>query len=75
MDLHSTSMVFVCSHLAAHAEELERRNEDHDCIFSRTAFGDPINGSPKAIMDHDHIYFFGDMNYRINPGNVSSAYE
>lgn len=73
LDLHSTSICFINAHLAAHQEELERRNEDHDCIFQRTCFqmNMNINSVPKAIKDHDHIYFLGDMNYRINPCDMN----
>lgn len=73
LDLHSTSICFVNAHLAAHQEELERRNEDHDCIFQRTCFhmNMNINSPPKSIKDHDHIYFLGDMNYRINPCDLN----
>ncbi|KAK7080496.1 hypothetical protein SK128_017628 [Halocaridina rubra] len=66
LDLHSTSICIVNAHMAAHMDELERRNEDHDCILQRTCFHTNINSPPKTIKDHDHIYFFGDMNYRIN---------
>ncbi|CAL4061657.1 unnamed protein product, partial [Meganyctiphanes norvegica] len=69
MDLHSTSICFTNSHMAAHVEEYERRNEDHDCILQRTSFSLNINSPPKTIKDHEHIYFFGDMNYRIQPGD------
>nr|XP_053649458.1 inositol polyphosphate 5-phosphatase OCRL-like isoform X2 [Cherax quadricarinatus] len=71
LDLHSTSICFVNAHLAAHQEELDRRNEDHDCIFQRTCFNLNINSPPKTIKDHEHIYFIGDMNYRINPCDVN----
>ncbi|XP_068249219.1 inositol polyphosphate 5-phosphatase OCRL isoform X1 [Palaemon carinicauda] len=71
MDLHSTSICFVNAHMAAHMDELERRNEDHDCILTRTCFHMNINSPPKTIRDHDHIYFIGDMNYRINPCDLN----
>lgn len=63
-DLHSTSLCFVNSHLAAHVEEYERRNQDFRDICSRTRFAQ-TNQPPKAIKDHDHIYWLGDLNYRI----------
>ncbi|XP_076049020.1 type II inositol 1,4,5-trisphosphate 5-phosphatase-like isoform X2 [Oratosquilla oratoria] len=73
MDLHNTSICFVNAHLAAHVEEYDRRNEDYDSIIARTSFTSHknINSPPKSIKDHDHIYFFGDLNYRINPGNYN----
>ncbi|KAB7499170.1 Inositol polyphosphate 5-phosphatase OCRL-1, partial [Armadillidium nasatum] len=65
-ELHNTSIVFINAHMAAHVEEVERRNEDHDLILARTDFRLGSSEYPKRIENHDHIYFFGDMNYRIN---------
>ncbi|XP_075217089.1 oculocerebrorenal syndrome of Lowe [Lycorma delicatula] len=62
-DLHSTSMCFVNSHLAAHVEEYERRNQDFHDICSRATFARFL--PPKGIKDHDQIYWLGDLNYRI----------
>ncbi|KAI5738999.1 hypothetical protein M8J77_013669 [Diaphorina citri] len=63
LDLHTTSLCFVNSHLAAHTEEFERRNQDFHDIDSRIAFTGFL--PPKSIKDHDQIYWLGDLNYRI----------
>uniref|UniRef100_A0A6A7FUV4 phosphoinositide 5-phosphatase n=2 Tax=Hirondellea gigas TaxID=1518452 RepID=A0A6A7FUV4_9CRUS len=72
MDVYNTSVCFVNCHLAAHVEEYERRNEDYDGISEKTVFlGNAARQTPaRYIRDHTHIYFFGDMNYRIPPHNV-----
>lgn len=63
LDYHRTPICFVNCHLAAHVEECERRNQDYSDICARTAFTQ--FKPPKYIKDHDHIYWIGDMNYRI----------
>ncbi|KAH9425493.1 hypothetical protein DERP_006101, partial [Dermatophagoides pteronyssinus] len=62
-ELHDTSICLVNCHLAAHVEQYERRNQDFREINSRLQF---MNLKiPKRIYDHDQIYWFGDLNYRI----------
>lgn len=51
MDLHSTSMCFVNCHLAAHAEERDRRNQDFNDIRNKIAFS-ALRPS-KAIREHE----------------------
>jgi len=81
MRFHATDVCFVNSHLAAHTEEFERRNQDYNDICSRMTFNQyerscteslPIFGS-KRIKDHDCVFWFGDLNYRINSLDCSEV--
>ncbi|KAH9491544.1 hypothetical protein Btru_030906 [Bulinus truncatus] len=62
--LHNTSLCFVTSHLAAHQDEFERRNQDYRDIMSKTKFKDFT--PPLEISEHDIIFWIGDLNYRID---------
>ncbi|KAJ7363423.1 hypothetical protein OS493_009576 [Desmophyllum pertusum] len=64
MLIHNTSICFVNSHLAAHTEEFERRNQDYRDILSKLEFNGS-EGSP-SIVDHDAVFWLGDLNYRIS---------
>lgn len=64
LDLFNTSICFINSHLAAHVEEYHRRNQDYHEICSRMTFNQ--FQPPRRIMDHDQIYWLGDLNYRID---------
>lgn len=64
LDLHNTSICFINSHLAAHLEEYQRRNQDYHEICSRIVFNQ--FQPPKYIKDHEQIYWLGDLNYRID---------
>ncbi|KAF0289289.1 Type II inositol 1,4,5-trisphosphate 5-phosphatase [Amphibalanus amphitrite] len=73
LEVHSTSMCFVSAHLAAHVEEYERRNQDYADICHRMRFNALV--SPKAIKDHDQVFWLGDLNYRITDVDVDKVKE
>ncbi|KAG9157849.1 hypothetical protein Leryth_000028 [Lithospermum erythrorhizon] len=71
MTLHQTTFCFICTHLASGEKEGDelKRNSDVSEILRRTRFpqkrlpGKPI--PPGDIMDHEKIFWLGDLNYRL----------
>ncbi|KRT85816.1 hypothetical protein AMK59_1973 [Oryctes borbonicus] len=60
--LYDTTLCFVNSHLAAHQDEVQRRNQDFRDITDRINFRKP----PQTIKEHDQVYWLGDLNYRLD---------
>lgn len=61
--LNETFICFVNSHLAAHVQEFERRNADHDEILRSMQFNDGFK--TRTILEHDQVFWIGDLNYRL----------
>ena len=79
IQLYTSTLVFVCSHLAAHRENINGRNADFHNILLKIEFPHETEseqrGSPRitsssssssyGILDHDVVFWIGDLNYRI----------
>ncbi|KAI9178532.1 hypothetical protein LWI28_027592 [Acer negundo] len=69
MSLFQSRMCFVCSHLTSGQKEgaQQRRNSDVYEIIRRTHFSSVFDTEqPETIPSHDQIFWFGDLNYRLN---------
>ncbi|XP_052197048.1 type I inositol polyphosphate 5-phosphatase 5 [Diospyros lotus] len=72
LSLHQTSFCFVCSHLASGEKEGDelKRNADVAEIMKSTQFPktckNPYRKAPERITDHDRVFWFGDLNYRVS---------
>ncbi|XP_047964365.1 type I inositol polyphosphate 5-phosphatase 2-like [Salvia hispanica] len=69
MSLFHSRLCFVCSHLTSGEKygAEHRRNSDVLEIIRRTHFSTLFDiDQPQTIPSHDKIFWFGDLNYRIN---------
>eukprot|EP01138_Halocafeteria_seosinensis_P012793 gb/GECG01013069.1/.p1 GENE.gb/GECG01013069.1/~~gb/GECG01013069.1/.p1 ORF type:complete len:1900 (+),score=251.56 gb/GECG01013069.1/:1-5700(+) len=80
----STSFAFVSAHLAARHERLAERNQDYATIIQSLNIG--ARGYPRKgqscsvgyiplIHSYDHIFFMGDLNYRVDLGKPGTPGE
>lgn len=63
-DFGATSFVLVTSHLAAGATAIMERHYDYQLILQGLLFTRNY-----TISDHDHVVWFGDLNYRVDLPN------
>ncbi|GAA5896752.1 hypothetical protein JCM5296_002993 [Sporobolomyces johnsonii] len=60
-----SSWTFVTAHLAAHQNQVERRNKDWRSIVERLVFVDD-EGRERQLYETGQLFVFGDLNYRIS---------
>ncbi|KAJ6933086.1 type I inositol polyphosphate 5-phosphatase 2-like [Populus alba x Populus x berolinensis] len=69
MSFFQSRLCFVCSHLTSGQKDgaEQRRNADVCEIIRRTRFSSILDTSQaQTIPSHDQIFWFGDLNYRLN---------
>lgn len=57
---YDSSICILNSHLNAHYDRVQRRNQDYKDIISKLLVQNDLD-----IFDHDHVVWIGDLNYRI----------
>ncbi|XP_030380694.1 type II inositol 1,4,5-trisphosphate 5-phosphatase [Scaptodrosophila lebanonensis] len=71
LQLNEGNICFVNSHLAAHMANVAERNQDYNIIEKDLMFDD----DQRHIRDHDHIFWIGDLNYRLQiPPDIPASW-
>eukprot|EP00759_Apiculatamorpha_spiralis_P024054 PhF_6_TR27801/c0_g1_i1/m.40502/K01099/INPP5B_F; inositol polyphosphate 5-phosphatase INPP5B/F len=74
LQIHRSSLIFVNSHLAAHMSEVDKRNKDFQSIIAGIQMENSDPSLPLLMAkDHDVIFFFGDLNYRVERFSYEQA--
>eukprot|EP01083_Nonionella_stella_P020441 56672_1 len=76
--IYDTSICFVNCHLAARKERLKERNENYAKIMQQLLFAEENNNCAQctpnymdiAVLQHDVVFMFGDLNYRLEFENT-----
>ncbi|RWS25703.1 phosphatidylinositol 4:5-bisphosphate 5-phosphatase A-like isoform X2, partial [Leptotrombidium deliense] len=63
LDFAGTSLCFVSAHFQAGDKKLQSRIKDYDVINGKLYFNNPKS---KRISNHDLIFWFGDLNFRLD---------
>ncbi|CAM4722544.1 unnamed protein product [Lepidochelys kempii] len=63
---NGTSFGFVNCHLASGSEKTHRRNQNYSDILRSLVLGDKRLGSFDLTLRFTHLFWFGDLNYRLD---------
>ncbi|EJK59912.1 hypothetical protein THAOC_19817 [Thalassiosira oceanica] len=83
LQFYDSTLCFICTHLAAHRENVAGRNADFANVYSKTSFDIgaeavqevirlgsmsqwATGASSVGVSDHDQVFWFGDLNYRVD---------
>ena len=62
--LNKTKFCFVTAHLAAHQNKVQQRNQNFENLLENLIFDNTVESI--SVEKHDLVFFYGDLNYRIN---------
>ncbi|XP_058836310.1 phosphatidylinositol 4,5-bisphosphate 5-phosphatase A isoform X3 [Topomyia yanbarensis] len=72
LNVYGCSICLVNAHLAAHDHMLEERINDYEKIVQEHKFHVKTK---ESIFDHDYVFWFGDLNFRLTGEATTSAEE
>ncbi|XP_058464297.1 phosphatidylinositol 4,5-bisphosphate 5-phosphatase A isoform X2 [Malaya genurostris] len=72
LNVYGCSICLVNAHLAAHDHMLEERINDYEKIVQEHKFHVKTK---ETIFDHDYVFWFGDLNFRLTGEATTSAEE
>ncbi|KAF6725954.1 Phosphatidylinositol 4,5-bisphosphate 5-phosphatase A [Oryzias melastigma] len=67
MTVFGHPVCFLNCHLPAHMRNLEQRVEDFESILQQQQFE---GGTAPGVLDHDVVFWFGDLNFRIEDYDI-----
>ncbi|KAL0965597.1 hypothetical protein UPYG_G00283380 [Umbra pygmaea] len=67
MTIFGHPVCFLNCHLPAHMRNLEQRMEDFESILQQQQFE---GGTASGVLDHDVLFWFGDLNFRIEDYDI-----
>ncbi|XP_034048367.1 inositol polyphosphate 5-phosphatase K [Thalassophryne amazonica] len=67
MTVFGHTVCFLNCHLPAHMRNLEQRVEDFESILQQQQFE---GGAAAGVLDHDVLFWFGDLNFRIEDYDI-----
>lgn len=70
LNLHGVGLSFVAAHLPAHDQHNDKRINDYKVIVEKHTYKD---SKYKTIFDHDAVFWFGDLNFRLNGKDSSES--
>eukprot|EP01084_Bolivina_argentea_P265255 449540_1 len=66
MQIFDSEICFVCSRLSANKKNVAGRNRDYLEIMENLKFSAQNDDESLSILEHDMIFFLGDLNYQLN---------